>query len=210
MSSMARFGACTWACITALVFAGCSSQREPAQQSLGDIQAVVIAASADAAAYVPDQLSAVQHEVDGLQASFEKTDYAAVLRAAPAVMSAAQILAADAAAKKAQHTRLLNDEWSILAAALPEHVTSIQRRIDALGGQSNKRSSGRPASGIDLDAARVSLAAVESLWSKAQAAFASGNLAEAVSTAKSVEAKIEALASTLQLELAPAATPAAA
>jgi hypothetical protein len=197
MCSLGRFRVCAWACIAALVFAGCSSRREPAQQSLGDIQAVVIAASADAAAFVPDQLSAVQNQVDGLQASFEKMDYAAVLSAAPAVMSAAQSLAADAAAKKAQHTRLLNGEWSVLAAALPDHFTAIQRRIDALGGQSKKRSSGRQASGIDLDAARASLSAVESLWSKAQAAFATGNLAEAVATAQSVETKVEALATTL-------------
>lgn len=197
MGSLGRFGVGVWACMAALLLAGCSSRREPAQQSLGAIQAVMIAASADEAAYVPDQLPAVQNAVDGLQASFEKKDYAAVLSAAPMVMSAAQTLAAEAAAKKAQHTRLLNDEWSVLAAALPEHVTAIQRRIDALGGQAKKRSSGRPAPDIDLDAARANLSAVESLWSKAQAAFATGNLAEAVATAHSVETKIEALAATL-------------
>lgn len=197
MGSSGRFAICIWACMTALLAAGCSSRREPAQQSLGAIQAVMMSASADEAAYVAEQLPAVQTKVDGLQASFEKKDYAAVLSAAPAVMSAAQTLAAEAAAKKAQHLRLLNDEWSALAAALPEHVTAIQRRIDALGGPSNKRSSGRPAPAVDLGAARASLSAVESLWSKAQAAFATGNLSEAVATAQSVETKLDALATTL-------------
>ena len=40
-----------------------------------------------------------------------------------------------------------------------------------------------------------------SLWSKAQAAFAAGNLDEAVSTAQDVKAKIEPVAATLKLDL---------
>ena len=39
-------------------------------------------------------------------------------------------------------------------------------------------------------------------WSKAQAAFAAGNLQEAVSTAKDVQTKIASLAGTLKLKLA--------
>jgi hypothetical protein len=43
------------------------------------------------------------------------------------------------------------------------------------------------------------------MWSKAQAAFAAGNLDEAVNTAKGVKAKIVVLAASLKLDLPAAA-----
>ncbi len=82
MSSLSHHPAPAWICIAALVFAGCTRQIEPARRSLGDIQAVVIAASADAADYAPDRLSAVQNQLGGLEAAFDKQDYAAVLAGA--------------------------------------------------------------------------------------------------------------------------------
>jgi hypothetical protein len=212
VSSLSRYRAPAWICIAALAFAGCTRQVEPARRSLGDIQAVVIAASAEASAYVPERLSAVQNQLGGLEAAFDKKDYAAVLAGAPAVMSAAQQLAGAAAAKKAERRRQLGEQWTDLAATLPDHVNAIQRRIDLLAAKSNKRSGsgGKHAPDIDLEAARDGLRTAESLWSKAQAAFATGNLDEAVATAKTVEAKIGALADALNLNLVPPATPAAA
>jgi len=86
-------------------------------------------------------------------------------------------------------------------------MTAIQSRIDLLG----KKSSKNLTAGIDLDAARASLSSAASLWSKAQAAFATGNLTEAVTTAKTVSSNLEGLASTLKMDLAaPAAAPTAA
>ena len=61
------------------------------------------------------------------------------------------------------------------------------------------------AAGIDLDAAKAAESDAMSLWSKAQAAFAAGNLDEAVNTAKDVKAKIEATAASLKLNLPAAA-----
>ena len=75
--------------------------------------------------------------------------------------------------------------------------TAIQSRIEFLA----KKSSRKMARGIDLDAARGSLSQDSSVWSKAQAAFATGNLGEAVTTAKSLKTSLEGLASTLKLEL---------
>ena len=75
----------------------------------------------------------------------------------------------------------------------------------------SKKSSKKMAAGIDLAAAKSGLGDATSLWSKAQAAFASGNLDEAVRTAKDVKARIDALATSLKLDqAAPAAARAAA
>jgi len=205
MSSWSRCRVMSSLCVAALAFAACTRQIEPARRALGDIQAVVIAASADAAATVPEQLSAVQTQLGDLEAAFDRKDYAAVLSGAPAVLGAAQGLEGAAAAKKAEQKRQLGERWTGLAAVLPDHVNAVQRRIDLLVGKSHKRSGSRVARApdVDLDAAQTGLRAAESLWSKAQAAFATGNLDEAVATATTVEAKINALAGALTLDLAP-------
>jgi hypothetical protein len=182
--------------MAAIILTACAGQKEPAQKLIGDIEATVTAASTEAAKYVPDQLADVQSKLGALKASFDKQDYAAVVTGAPAVLSAAQDLATAAAAKKDEVLKLLNEEWTRLAAALPAAVTAIQGRIDLL----SKKSSKKMAAGIDLDAAKSGLGDATTLWSKAQAAFAAGNLDEAVGTAKDVKAKIQALATSLKLE----------
>jgi hypothetical protein len=192
--------------MAAIVLAACAGQKEPAQKLIGDIESTVTAASAEAAKYVPDQLADVQTKLGDLKASFDKQDYAAVVTGGPAVLSAAQSLATAAAAKKDEVLKALNDEWTGLAGSLPGDVTAIQSRIDLL----SKKSSKKLAAGIDLDAAKAGLSDATSLWSKAQAAFAAGNLDEAVSTAKVVKAKIDALATSVKADLPPAAAPAAA
>lgn len=183
--------------MAAMILSACAGQKEPAQKLIGDIDSTVAAASDEAAKYVPDQLADVQAKLGALKASFDKQDYAAVVTGAPAVLSSAQDLATAAAAKKDEVLKALNEEWTRLAAAVPAGVAAIQGRIEFLSKKSNKKM----AAGIDLDAAKNGVGDAGSLWSKAQAAFAAGNLDEAVGTAKAVKAKIEALATSLKLEM---------
>ena len=193
--------------MAAIILAACASQKDPAQKLIGDVESAVAAASTEAAKYVPDQLADVQAKLNGLKESFDKQDYAAVVTGGPAVLTAAQGLATAAAAKKDEVLKALNDEWTGLSGPLPGDVTAIQTRIDELSKKSNKKK----AKGIDLDGAKAGAGEATSLWSKAQAAFAAGNLDEAVSTAKDVKTKVDAVAATLKLDLpATAAAPAAA
>jgi hypothetical protein len=84
-----------------------------------------------------------------------------------------------------------------LAGSVPGYLSAVQNRIEFLGRKSSKKA----AAGIDLGAAKAALSDASSLWSKAQAAFAGGNMNEAVSTAQTVKDKVEALAATLKLDL---------
>jgi hypothetical protein len=189
----------------AIILAACAGQREPARKLIGDVEATLAAAASEAAKYVPDQLADVQSKLGALKASFGKQDYAAVVTAGPAVLSEAQGLATAAAAKKDQILKALNDEWTGLSGTLPGEVTAIQNRLDLLSRKSSKKM----AAGIDIAAAKSDLGDAGSLWSKAQAAFAAGNMEEAVHAAKDVKAKVEALAASLKLDLpASAAAPA--
>jgi hypothetical protein len=197
MQSLARVGRFVFLGVLAITVAACAGQKVPAQKLLADIEATVTAASTEAAKYVPDQLMDVQARYAELKASFDKQDYAAVISGAPPVFAAAQTLATAAAAKKDQLLKALNDQWMVLAGTVPEYTTAVQNRIDVL----RKKSSKKMAAGLDLDAAKLSLDQATSLWSKAQAAFAGGNMDEAVRTAQDVKSRVEAVAATLKLEL---------
>ncbi len=184
--------------IAAVAVASCSGQKGSAAKLLADIETTVMAASGEAAKYVPDELADVQSKLGALKVDYGKRDYAGVAMNGPAVLSAAQGLAMAAAAKKDQILKALEEVWSGLAGALPNDMTAIQSRIDLL----SKKSSKKLAAGIDLDAARSGVGEVILLWSKAQAAFASDNLEEAVATARQVKTNIDALAMALKLDLA--------
>jgi hypothetical protein len=192
-----RIGRLSLVFLAAVLLAACAGQKEPAEKLLGEIHATVTAASTEAAKYIPDQLASVQTQLTALKASFDKQDYAAVVSGAPAVLSAAQSLATDAAAKKDEVLKALNDKWTALAGSVPGYLTAIQNRIDFLAKKANKKA----AAGIDLDAAKAGLSDAMATWSKAQAAFATGNMGEAVTTAQDVNTKAQAVASGLKFDL---------
>ncbi len=184
--------------LMALILMACAGQKEPAKKLIAETEATVTAASAEAAKYIPDQLMDVQTQLGAMETSFNKQDYAAVLTGAPAVLAAAQSLATAAASKKDEVLKALNDKWTALAGSVPGYMTAIQSRIDNLSKKTNKKA----AAAVDVEGAKSALIDAMSLWSKAQAAFAGGNLDEAVSTAQNVKSKVEAVAATLKLDLA--------
>lgn len=179
----------------ALLLTACASQMQPAKQALDEIYSIVMATTADAAKYVPDQLAGVQKELGELQSSYDKQDYAGVLTRSPAVLADAKTLAADAAAKKGEAAKALNTEWSGLAATLPNWITAVKDRVADLSKAK------RVPKGIDLAAGESTLADATDGWTRAQAAMSSGEMQNAIATAKDVKSKIQSAATVLKLEL---------
>ena len=188
--------------VAAVLLGACANQLEPAQQAIAGIDSAISAAAPDAGKYVPDQLAAVQKKLADLKTSIDSKDYAAVLTGAPALLTEAQGLLGATMLKKEQVVKALSAQWPAMAAALPELVSSVTNRVASLA-----KSKHLPE-GVDLAAAKTSIADAASLWSKAQAAFAAGNIEEAMNTANDVKAKAEAAAAAIKMKLA-AAAPAA-
>jgi hypothetical protein len=185
-------------CSTAILIVACTNQMEPAKNDLDAINSALTAATPDAQKYVPDQLASAQSDVAKLTASFDKKDYAAVVAGAPGVLAEVNGLAGASTAKKDETLKVLGNEWRSLAASIPQSVTAVQARIDALSKTKHVPKD------LDLGAAKSGLADATSAWEKAQSAFGSGNAEDAVTAAKDAKSKVESAAAALKLDLAPA------
>jgi hypothetical protein len=93
--------------------------------------------------------------------------------------------------RKASPQIQLNSRFPALAALVPDAMAKIQSRVGALHQKT----------------APTELVEAMSIWSKAQAAFAAGNMAESVSSAKAAESKTRAAAVQLKVEFPPGLGP---
>jgi hypothetical protein len=182
-------------CSVAVLFVACANQMEPAKNALDNINTTLNSVSVDAQKYVPDQFTQAQSKAAALSASFEKKDYAAVVAGAPAVLAEVRGLADAAAAKKDEMVKELGNEWRSLAASVPQALSAVQARVDALSKTK------RVPKDVDLGAAKSGLADANSAWEKAQDAFKSGNPADAVTAGKDAQGKAASAAAALKLNL---------
>jgi hypothetical protein len=178
----------------ALALAACANQMEPAKKMLGEIEAAVTAAGADAQQYIPEQVTSVNQRLGDLKAAFDKKDYKAVITGAPALLAEAKGLADAAAAKKKEVLEALNAQWTGMSTSLPQAVAGLEARVATL-----KKSKKLPA-GVSKDAvasAGAALTEIKSLWGEATTAFGAGNVQAALDKAKGVKAKADELAAKL-------------
>jgi hypothetical protein len=180
-------------CLAALLLAACTGQKEPAKKAIDNINHAVAMALPDADQYSPEQVASVERKLADLNAFFDKKDYAAVLAAAPAVLAEAKSLAPTVASKKDEVMKVLAAAWTELSTSVPPALSSVKTRLDALS------KSHRVPKGIDLGAAKSALSDATVLWEKAQAAFQSSHVAEAVAAAKDARAQAEAAAAALKM-----------
>ena len=180
--------------VLVLFVAACASSSKPAEEAIKAAESAINAAKGDAAKYVPDQVKGLE---DGLQAAKDalaKKDYKAALSAAKDLPAKAKDLAAAAAAKKEELTK----SWNEMSGGLPKMVEAIKSRVDVLS-QSKKL----PAN-LDkakFDGVKAGLPEVTQMWEDAQKAFSSGNLADAVSKAKTIKDKAVEMMTTLGMQV---------
>jgi hypothetical protein len=179
--------------VAALVLAACAGNREPAEHQVAAIQGAIDAAAPDAGKFVPDKLNAVKARLATLRSDLAAGNYGQVVAAAPALLTDAQELVGAAAIRKSEVMAELGKEWPAMAGSLPQWLEALQKRIDVLG-----KARKAPA-GVDLAAARAALGEALPLWGKAKAAFAAGNMVEAVDTAHAAKDKAAAAATALKM-----------
>src|SRR5579862_4088412 len=113
------------AVLSAVLLFGCNTQKGPAEQAVLGANAALAAVRDDAQKYAPEKLGGVEAQLSDMKGSFEKGDYAGVLKAAPAMTAAIASLKDAAAAKKTEAEQALakaKDDWGTASTAVPKLV----------------------------------------------------------------------------------------
>ena len=196
---MNRFSSVIAAAAAAFLLVGCENpSKAPADAAIKAAEAALDAAKAEAQKYVPDQLKAVQDAVAAAKAKFTAGEYPAALGAAQDAAKKAGELAAAAKAKKDE----LFAAWNEASAQVNGQVKAINEKLAELA-----KAKKLPKE-LDKEAvqkAKDDVAAVVKDWTDAAAKYGSGQIQEAVASAKGLAARVGEIATRLGLQPAPAA-----
>jgi hypothetical protein len=180
--------------VLVLFAAACGSDKKPAEEAIKAAETAINAAKGEAAKYIPDQVKALEDGLAAAKDAFAKKDYKAALSAVKDLPGKAKDLAGAAAAKKEELTKA----WSEMSGGLPKMVEAIKSRVDILS-----KSKKLPAN-LDkgkFEGVKTGLPGVTQMWEDAQKAFSGGNLADAVSKAKTLKDKAVEMMTTLGMQV---------
>jgi len=175
------------ALLTALLVVGCANQKAPAEQALTQAESSLTQIRDMSMKYAPDQLQAVDAQLNGLKDSFAKGDYKAVLAGVPSLNSAISNLKDTATQKQADAQAAADkakDAWGPVSSDVPKMVDAIQSRVDIL---SKSRHLPHGVTKDTLDAAKSGLDSMKSGWAQASQAASSGDYTTAMSKAQAVK-----------------------
>ena len=182
------------AVVAALLSACAPKDEAPARKAIDQISAAIESAGPDATKYVPGHVAALEGQVTKLKVRFYDKDYKAIVADSPAILERAEALASTAAAKKAEIAKVLDGEWSKLVTDVPATIESAVKYVDGL------IASKKTAPGITQEmvaSARIGIDEQKSLWEKATAAKAAGDLEQAVTIGAHVKRRLENLVAAL-------------
>jgi len=180
--------------VAALLSACAPKDDAPARKAIDQVSAAIESAGPDATKYVPGHVAALERQVTELKIRFYDGNYEAVVQEAPATLERAQALATTAAAKKAEIAKVLDAEWSKLLTDVPATIESASKYVDGL------IASKQTAPGVTQEmvaSARTGIDGQKSLWKKATAAQAAGDLEQAVTLGTHVKRRLENLVAAL-------------
>jgi hypothetical protein len=181
--------------VAAAILPACAPKDDAeARKAIDQISAAIESAGPDATKYVPGHVAALQGQVTKLKVRFYDKDYKAIVEEAPAFLERAEGLPATAAAKKAEIAKVLVGEWDRIATGVPAAIANAEKYVDGLLASKKVPAGMDPAM---IESARTGLAEQKSLWEKATAAKAAGDLEQAVTIGAHVQRRLENLVAAL-------------
>jgi hypothetical protein len=125
-------------------FAGCSSQKEPAEQALAGVEKTFETSGAEIKKYVPERYAEIEANVAGLRASMEEKDYDDVVTGAATAAADLKRAIADSRVARAQMRAAMETEWDELLESMPKMIAAVDKKIAAQGS--------KPPKGMDKEA----------------------------------------------------------
>jgi hypothetical protein len=184
----------------AMLMLACSSQKEPAEQAIAQVDTSLGAIHDTAEKYAPDTLKAVESQISALKQNLAKGDYSGVLTAAPAVNTAIKALREDAQTKASEADAALakvKQQWRTLTYEVPKLVADLHTQVDTL---SSGRGLPRGVTKASFASAKDGVASLDAMWSDANNTVSSGDYAGAVTKAQAVKDKATELMHTLGMK----------
>ena len=175
------------ATLAAVLIAACANQRAPAEQAVRAAESALTDIRDMANHYAPDQLQAVDAQLNGVKDSLAKGDYKGVLAAMPALNTAISNLKDTATANQQQAeaaSAKAKDAWGPLSSDVPKMVDAISSRVDIL---SKSHHLPKGVTKDTLAAAKSGLDSMKSEWSDASNAATSGDYTTAVTKGQAVK-----------------------
>ena len=150
--------------------------------------------------YIPDQAKGVEDAIKGAKENFDKGNFDAALAAAKPIPDKVKELTTAVAAKKAE----LGKSWEEMSGGLPKMLEAIKSRLDILSASKKLPENMDKAK---LEGAKGGYEAAAKMWDDAKAAFSGGNVADAVTKAKTVKERAVEVMTTLGMQVPAAAAP---
>jgi hypothetical protein len=173
--------------LMAVLIVACTNQKAPAEAAIAAAESAIAPIRDAAQRYVPDQMQAVDAQLNALKDSLAKGDYAAVVSGAPALNTAISSLKDAAAAKQADAEAAVakaKDAWAGMSTDVPKMVDAIQSRVDVL---SKSHHLPKGVTKDSLAAAKSGLDAMKSAWSDASSSATAGDFTTAMSKGQAVK-----------------------
>jgi hypothetical protein len=171
-----------------LLMTGCSSQKDPATQSVAQGEAALAEVREDAARYAPEELKAPEATLAKFKEDLAKEDYKAVMDNVPKFNAEMKTLKEVVVSKQTQAAAATN-EWTALNTEVPKVVQEIQARVDTL----SKGKLPKEVTKENFDTAKTEFETVKTQWAEATAAFQAGDALAAADKGRQVKAKAEEL-----------------
>ena len=173
--------------LAAVLVSACQNQRAPAEQAVASAESALTNIRDMATRYAPDQLQAVDAQLNGVKDNLAKGDYKGVLAAMPALNTAISSLKDTATAKQQEAeaaSAKAKDVWGPLSSDVPKMVDAISSRVDIL---SKSHHLPKGVTKDTLATAKSGLDSMKSAWSDASNAATSGDYTTAVSKGQAVK-----------------------
>jgi len=173
--------------VMAVALAACASQKEPAQQSLTELEGAMAKVAEMGQKYMPEEYAEVDAQIAGLKASFDKGDYAAVVAGASKAAAAIRKLQADSIIAKANYAKQMNAEWSDFTRTMPDTIIAVDKQIS--------RASRSLPKGMDRDTFKQTVATFDEAkktWEAAAELGNAGKYEEAVMESRKVKEVVDA------------------
>ncbi len=167
---------------SSLLLAGCTSQKEPAEQAVAQGEAALDEIRADAQKFAPEQLKTPEATLAKFKDALAKEDYRTVIEGIPQFNAEVKTLRETVTVEQTA-IAAATTEWEALNNEVPKAVEEIEKRVKTLTANRLPKEVTKE----NFEAAKANLEPMKATWAEATAAFQAGDALAAADKGRQVK-----------------------